>query len=355
MRPSAALRHRRRLRGQRRRQGLQGRRHPATTSSSATTTSAATGPTASTTRRTSSSSRDSTEYGDFPMPRVVSGLPEPRTGARLPERLRRPLRPARAIEFGTEVVRREPLSAERAQRLARRARRPARSATTPGSWSPTATTGTSATRTTPACSPAGDPLQGLQAPRRPRGRARLVVGGGNSGCDIAVEAARTSAARTSRCAAATGSCRRASSASPSPNGSAVAAALGAAPVREARRPRELRLLRALRPAASGLPAVRQAPDRQLAAPLLLRHGSVRPRRPTSSASTATPSTSPTARARDYDTIVWATGFNVSFPFLDRGLLRVGERRPVRGRGLSRPASPTSTCSASRSRAAAPAR
>ena len=71
------------------------------------------------------------------------------------------------------------------------------------------------------------------------------------------------------------------------------------------------------------------------APYFLRHGRVRPRRDIERLDGRTVHFAD-GTSRDYDTIVWATGFNISFPFLDRGTVRVAERRAGPGGEPLRP-------------------
>ncbi len=100
------------------------------------------------------------------------------------------LRPA--IRFGVGVEQVEPVGAARRGRLAGRGCRPARCASTPGWSAPAAPTGR---RHCPSCR-AGDDFAGevrhavtYRSPCELAGKRVLVLGGGNSGVDIACDAA----------------------------------------------------------------------------------------------------------------------------------------------------------------------
>jgi hypothetical protein len=282
------------------------------------------------------SSRDSTQYGDFPMPREYPDFPTrgqvlaylnayvDRFGLR--ER----------IELGAEVVRCEPLDPAgmtgwRVRLASGETREYAgvvianghhwdrRYPDYPGRFS-------------------GHAIHSkdYKRPEDLRGERVLVVGGGNSGCDIAVEAAR-------ELGGADISLRRGYWFLPK--------TIFGVPTAELDRPgfpvwAQRLFLRAMlrivygRYERYGLPR----PDHRLFdkhptvnSQLLyaLRHGRVRPRPDIARLD------GPRVRFVDgtsavYDTIVWATGFHVSFPFLDRDLFQWRNGAPERVAGMLPP-------------------
>jgi hypothetical protein len=282
------------------------------------------------------SSRDSTQYADFPMPRDYPDFPSreqvlaylnayvDRFGLR--ER----------IEFGAEVARCEPLDSRgisgwRVELASGEVRHYAgvvvanghhwdkRFPSYPGEF-------------------AGKEIHSkdYKRPADFEGERILVVGGGNSACDVAVEAAAV-------LGRAEISVRRGYWFLPK-------SFLGI-PLAEWDRPwipvsvqRRLAKLAARATFGSyeryGLPEPDHRPfDRHptVNSQLLyaLRHGRVRPRPDIERLDGRTVHFVDGSSA-DYNTIVWATGFNVSFPFLDRGLFEWENGIPKRVAGLLAP-------------------
>jgi len=282
------------------------------------------------------SSRDSTQYGDFPMPREYPDFP---TRAQVLAYLnayvdRFGLRGR--IEFGSEVVRCEPLDPTgmtgwRVELASGETREYAGVVVANGHhWD----------RRYPDYSGefSGHTIHSKDY-RRPDdldGGRVLVVGGGNSGCDIAVEAAK-------ELGGADISLRRGYWFLPK--------TIFGIPTAELDRPgfpvwAQRLFLRVMlrivygRYERYGLPH----PDHRLFdkhptvnSQLLyaLRHGRVRAR-PDIARLDGRSVRFVDGTSNEYDTIVWATGFHVSFPFLDRDLFEWRDGAPARVAGMLPP-------------------
>jgi hypothetical protein len=282
------------------------------------------------------SSRDSTQYADFPMPRTYPDFPSREQVLSYLNAYVDAFGLRERIEFETEVVRCEPLdptglSGWRVELASGEVRHYAgvvvanghhwdkRYPDYPGRF-------------------AGKTIHSKDYKRRAdfAGERVLVVGGGNSACDIAVEAANSFGG-------ADISLRRGYWFLPK-------SFLGI-PLAEWDRPwvplwAQRRIVKLAARASFGtyerygLPRPDHRPfDRHptVNSQLLyyLRHGRVRPRPDIARLDGHTVHFAD-GDASDYETIVWATGFNVSFPFLDRGLFSWENGVPIRVASLLAP-------------------
>jgi cation diffusion facilitator CzcD-associated flavoprotein CzcO len=275
------------------------------------------------------SSRDSTQYADFPMPRDYPDFPSREQVFAYLESYAAEFGLAERIEFGTEVARCEPLDERgvagwRVELASGENRLYAgivvcnghhwdkRHPRYPGHFT-------------------GRQLHSkdYKRPSDFAGERVLVVGAGNSGCDIAVEAA-------SRLGRADISMRRGYWFLPKTVLGMPTAELDRAWVPTRVQRWILRLVVRLvfgRYERYGLERPDHAPFERhptVNSQLLyhLRHGRVRPRADIARLDGRTVHFTDGSSA-EFDTIVWATGFNVSFPFLDHDLFEWENRVPVR--------------------------
>jgi hypothetical protein len=286
------------------------------------------------------SSRDSTEYGDFPMPRDYPDFPSREQVVTYLNSYIDHFGLREHIEFETEVLRCEPLDAHALSGWRFELRLP---------------DGTTEVRHYAGVIVANGHHWDKRYPdypghfsgkeihskdyKRPAdlaGERVLVVGGGNSACDIAVEAAGTFGA-------ADISMRRGYWFLPK-------SFLGI-PLAEWDRPwmpvpmqRQVVKLAARATFGSYERYGLEHPDHRpfdkhptVNSQLLyfLRHGRVRPRRDIVRLDGSTVHFVDGTDS-DYDTIVWATGFNISFPFLDRDLFEWRDGVPLRVGSLFAP-------------------
>ena len=257
----------------------------------------------------------------LPDARGLPRLPAPHPDQGLPRLVRRRVRPAgphRVPATAWCTPSGSPAAAGRSPT------RPARPATSTCSSSPTATTGTRGWRTSPASSPASRSTPTTTSTRPTRcdlkGKRILVVGLGNSAADIAVELSEQGAAEPGHALDPLQRLDRAEVHVRPGRGQVLRA-----PPRTSRWPGSARSSRrcssrpvrprALRPAQAQPQVLRGAPDpvgRAAAAARLRRR---RPRRDIARLDGDTVHFED-GTSSDFDVIVYATGYNITFPFFD---------------------------------------